>query len=161
MRWHVDERQLLIIFDVTLNTAPGPSALLATQHGEIIESSYLLGEKGPKSTWTKVLEMVILLATVGGCAYLFLFLFHHGNHRPAAAKDSASHPHTPVGASSSSSHGPASCLNYPKCAELGELGRLTLVPVGQASCSRWSGRAVQLPWPWALGLSAFLQQLLK
>lgn len=97
---------------------------LFLQHGEIIESSYLLGEKGPKSTWTKVLEMVILLATVGGCAYLFVFLFHHGNHHPAPAKDSASHPQPPVGASSSvgaissagaSSADPASCNNYTKC----------------------------------------------
>eukprot|EP00752_Nemacystus_decipiens_P003925 g3595.t1 len=85
------------------------------QHGEIIESSYLLGEKGPKSTWTKVLEMVVLLATVGGCAYLFLFLFHHGNHHPAPAKDS--HPHTPVGASSSDSH-LAACASNPGCAKL-------------------------------------------
>ena len=65
--------------------------------------------------------MVVLLATVGGCAYLFLFLFHHGNHHPA--KDSASHPHPPVGASSSNSH-LAACENNPGCAKLGELGGL-------------------------------------
>lgn len=112
-------------FNVKIILAPlliPPVAFLAAQHGEIIESSYLLGEKGPKSTWTKVLEMVILLATVGGCAYLFLFLFHHGNHHPAPAKDSASHPHTPVGASSSASPALAACDKNPGCAKLGERG---------------------------------------
>ncbi|CAM9767344.1 unnamed protein product [Pylaiella littoralis] len=88
------------------------------QHGEIIESSYLLGEKGPKSTWTKVLEMAVLLATIGGCAYLFLFLFHNGNHHTAPAKESASHPQPPVGASSSTLLDPASCHKNPKCLEL-------------------------------------------
>ncbi|CAM9128946.1 unnamed protein product [Ectocarpus sp. 4 AP-2014] len=90
------------------------------QHGEIIESSYLLAEKGPKSIWTKVLEMVVLVATIGGCAYLVVFLFHHGNHHDSAtAKDSASHPHPPVGASSSTSQDPTSCNSNSKCAELG------------------------------------------
>ncbi|CAN0537310.1 unnamed protein product, partial [Ectocarpus sp. 8 AP-2014] len=86
------------------------------QHGEIIESSYLLAEKGPKSIWTKVLEMVVLVATIGGCAYLVVFLFHHANHHDSAtAKDSASHPHPPVGASSSTSQDPASCNSNSKC----------------------------------------------
>ncbi|CAN0267355.1 unnamed protein product [Ectocarpus fasciculatus] len=90
------------------------------QHGEIIESSYLLAEKGPKSIWTKVLEMVVLVATIGGCAYLVLFLFHHGNHHDSTtAKDSASHPHPPVGASSATSQDPASCNSNSKCSELG------------------------------------------
>lgn len=87
--------------------------------------------------------MVILLATVGGCAYLFLFLFHHGNHHPAPAKDSASHPHTPVGASSSASNGLADCQRNPGCAKLGERGGLF--------CSRWSSEL--------LGWSATVQLL--
>ncbi|CAM9294840.1 unnamed protein product [Hapterophycus canaliculatus] len=91
------------------------------QHGEIIESSYLLpNEKGPKSTWTRVLEMVVLVATIGVCAYLFLFLFHHGNHRPVPAKSSPSQPTPPVGASSSVSRD-ASCASYTKCVDLGDL----------------------------------------
>lgn len=80
--------------------------------------------------WTKVLEMVVLLATVGGCAYLFLFLFHHGNHHPGPAKDSSSHAHTPVGASSSDSH-LAACDSNPGCVKLGERGG--------AFCWRWFG----------------------
>lgn len=131
------------------DTDSDPFASPAAQHGEIIESSYLLGEKGPKSTWTKVLEMVVLLATVGGCAYLFLFLFHHGNHHPASAKESASHPHTPVGASSSSSK-LAACDSNPGCAKLGERGGLfcprfvnrVAEVVDSISCSA----AVQLLW---------------
>lgn len=83
------------------------------QHGEIIESSYLLGEKGPRSTWTRVFEMVVLLATIGGCAYLTVFLFHNGNHHPLA-DDSPSRPHRPVGASSASMED-AACSNHPKC----------------------------------------------
>lgn len=104
-----------------VSSVPSAALLLQFQHGEIIESSYLLAEKGPKSIWTKVLEMVVLVATIGGCAYLVLFLFHHGNHHDSAtAKDSASHPHPPVGASSSTSQDPASCNSNSKCAELGK-----------------------------------------
>lgn len=94
------------------------------QHGEIIESSYLLGEKGPKSTWTRILEVVVVLATIGGCAYLMLFLFHHGNHH-SPEKDSPSHPHAPVGASSSTSKDDAACHNHPAC--IGELPRPSCV----------------------------------
>ncbi|CAM9695060.1 unnamed protein product [Laminaria digitata] len=86
------------------------------KHGEIIESSYLLGEKGPRSTWTRVFEMVVLLATIGGCAYLTVFLFHNGNHHPPA-DDSPSGPHRPVGASSASLED-AACSNHPKCKSL-------------------------------------------
>lgn len=118
--------------------------LFSLQHGEIIESSYLLGDKGPKSTWTRALEMVVLVATVGGCAYLMLFLFHHGNHHPAE-RDSASHPHRPVGASSSSSKDDASCSMHPACE--GERGR-AIGFRGNHSSSTGS------PTNWLLGVEA-------
>lgn len=89
------------------------SSLLPWQHGEIIESSYLLGDTGPKSTWTRIFEMMVLLATVGVCAYLTVFLFHNGNHH-SPTDDSPSQPHPPVGASSASMDD-AACLNHPKC----------------------------------------------
>lgn len=59
--------------------------------------------------------MVVLVATVGVCAYLFLFLFHHGNLHRAPTKASATHPTPPVGASSSTSHMNASCASHSKC----------------------------------------------
>eukprot|EP00904_Undaria_pinnatifida_P010670 jgi/Undpi1/6733/HiC_scaffold_20.g09212.m1 len=60
--------------------------------------------------------MVVLLATIGGLAYLGVFLFHHGNRHPAT-EDSPSHPHRPVGASSASLDD-AACFSHPKCKAL-------------------------------------------
>lgn len=90
------------------------------KHGEIIESSYLIGEDtGPKSTWTRIFEMVVLMGTVVVCAYLIVFLFHNGNHHsPPPRDDSPSHPHRPVGASSASSTDEAACASHLKCKSL-------------------------------------------
>lgn len=101
-------------------------ACFCSQHGEIIESSYLLNEnnKEPKSTWTHILEALVLVATIGGGAYVLLFLFQNGNRHPTKQEPSGK-PHAPVGATSASSmtSDDAECVNNPACLALGECER--------------------------------------
>ncbi|CAN0096465.1 unnamed protein product [Ascophyllum nodosum] len=85
----------------------------APQHGEIIESTYLLGDNGPKPLWKRVLGFIVLLATLVAFSYLVIFLFHNGNHRPDAREPSTK-PTPPLRGAVHSS-----CASHPACAALG------------------------------------------
>lgn len=58
--------------------------------------------------------MLFLLATIGGCAYVLVLLFHNGSKHQS--KDMGpQHPSRPVGASSSSMHDSALCADNAAC----------------------------------------------
>ena len=98
------------------------------KHGEIIESTYLLGDNGPKPLWKRVLGFIVLLATLVAFSYLVIFLFHNGNHRPDAREPSTK-PTPPLRGAVHSS-----CASHPACAGEHRGGAPRAIVIPAATC---------------------------